>query len=72
MHSVLVNAGADPSIEDNMQHTSQYYNDHSDEINIPEWQPKWTLPQPIPVSPIMRYNYLLTDTFDLESILIEL
>ena len=28
--------------------------DHADDITIPMWQPKWTLPQPNPASPTLK------------------
>ena len=42
----------DPTTLDNFEHTYEHYQDHQDEIKIPEWQPKWTLqPDPYPRSP---------------------
>ena len=37
MFSVLVNSGADPTLEDHRGHNAQYYMDHQEEIVIPEW-----------------------------------
>lgn len=42
LFSVLVNAGADPTLEDNRGHNSQYYIDHQNEIVIPEWTNRWS------------------------------
>ena len=42
LFSVLVNNGADPSVEDARGHNPQYYIDHHSEIIIPEWSNKWS------------------------------
>ena len=42
MFSVLVNAGADPNLEDARGHNSQYYMDHQEEILIPDWVNRWS------------------------------
>ena len=42
LFSVLVNNGADPSVEDVHGHEVKYYIDHADEIIIPEWSNKWS------------------------------
>lgn len=42
LFSVLVNQGADPSLEDGRGHNPQYYMDHPEEILIPEWTNKWS------------------------------
>jgi hypothetical protein len=49
----LFKAGSDINAEDHMQHNTQYYMDHPEELNMPKWQPKWTVPQPS-VSPTPR------------------
>ena len=49
--SVIQHYG-DPTTVDNFEHTYEYYQDHQNEVKIPEWQPKWTLqPDPYPRSP---------------------
>ena len=42
LFAVLVNAGADPTIEDNRTHNPQYYVDHQNEIAQPSWSKKWS------------------------------
>ena len=49
--SVIQHYG-DPTTLDNYDHTYEYYQDHQEEVKIPEWQPKWTLqPEQFPRSP---------------------
>ena len=48
--SVIQHYG-DPATEDNFDHTYEYYQDHQDDVKIPEWQPKWTLQEIYPRSP---------------------
>ena len=42
MFSVLVNSGADPTLEDCRGHNAQYYMDNQSEIVIPEWTNRWS------------------------------
>ena len=42
MFSVLVNSGADPTLEDCRGHNAQYYMDNQNEIVIPEWTNRWS------------------------------
>ena len=49
--SVIQHYG-DPTTIDNFEHSYEYYQDHQDDVKIPEWQPKWTLqPDTYPRSP---------------------
>ena len=42
MFSVLVNSGADPTLEDSAGHNAQYYMDNQSEVVIPEWTNRWS------------------------------